>query len=75
MSTVDYKRELGALVDLIIQEEASDLHLSFGAHPLIRVSGTLIPLVKKPILNATDLDGFAKILMRDDQYEKFVQFN
>ena len=65
MSAVDYKRELGALIDLIIQEKASDLHLSFGAHPLIRVSGTLIPLVKKPILNAADLKGFAEVLMRD----------
>lgn len=75
MSAVDYKRELSALIELIIQEKASDLHLSFGAHPLIRVSGTLIPLVKKPILNETDLSGFAKILMREDQYKRFVQFH
>jgi len=75
MSAVDYKRELSALIELIIQEKASDLHLSFGAHPLIRVSGTLIPLVKKPILNETDLVGFAKILMREDQYKRFVGFN
>jgi len=75
MSAVDYKRELSALIELIIQEKASDLHLSFGAHPLIRVSGTLIPLVKKPILNENDLNGFAKILMRDDQYKRYVEFN
>ena len=75
MSAVDYKRELSALIELIIQEKASDLHLSFGAHPLIRVSGTLIPLVKKPILNEADLDGFAKILMRDDQYKRYLEFS
>ena len=68
---VDYKKELNTLVDLVLQEQASDLHLSVGSHPLIRVSGTLIPLVKKPILTESDLNGFIKVLMRDEQYKKF----
>lgn len=72
---VDYKRELNILIELILQEKASDLHLSVGAHPLIRVSGTLIPLVKKPILTNADVGAFAKILMRDDQYKKYEDFN
>jgi twitching motility protein PilT len=73
--SVDYKRELNALIGLIIQEGASDLHLSVGSHPLIRVSGTLIPLVKKPQLTNSDVNSFAKILMREDQYARYVQFN
>ncbi len=71
---VDYKRELNALIELILQEKASDLHLSVGAHPLIRVSGTLIPLVKKPILTDNDVNSFSKILMREDQYKRFIEF-
>jgi twitching motility protein PilT len=71
---VDYKRELNALIELIIQERASDLHLSVGAHPLIRVSGTLIPLLKKPILTDTDVGSFIKILMRVDQYERYRNY-
>jgi twitching motility protein PilT len=73
--SVDYKRELNALIGLIIQEEASDLHLSVGSHPLIRVSGTLIPMVKKPQLTNKDVDAFAKILMRTDQYDTYIKFN
>jgi len=73
--SVDYKRELNALIDLILQEKASDLHLSVGSHPLIRVSGTLIPLVKKPILTDGDVNEFAEILMRKDQYARYVQYN
>lgn len=69
--SVDYKRELGALIELILHEQASDLHFSVGAHPLIRVSGSLIPLLKKPILTDADVNAFAKILMRDDQYERY----
>ncbi len=72
---VDYKRELNSLIELILQEKASDLHFSVGAHPLIRVSGTLIPLVKKPILTDSDVNHFSKVLMREDQYARYIQFN
>ncbi len=71
---VDYKRELHSLIELIIQEKASDLHFSVEAHPLIRVSGSLIPLVKKPILTDSDVSGFAKTLMREDQYKRYLDF-
>ncbi len=69
---VDYKKELQLLVDLIVEEKASDIHLSVGAHPLIRVSGTLIPLVKKPILTESDVNAFAQVIMRTDQYDRYV---
>jgi twitching motility protein PilT len=72
---VDYKRELSAIIDLIIQEKASDLHFSVGTHPLIRVSGSLIPLVKKPILTESDVSGFSKVLMREDQYKRFSDYS
>jgi Tfp pilus assembly pilus retraction ATPase PilT len=56
---VDYKKELQLLIDILLEEKASDMHFSVGSHPLIRVSGTLIPLVKKPILTNTDVDAFS----------------
>jgi len=68
--SVDYKRELQALIDLLINEKASDMHFAVDSHPLIRVSGTLIPLVKKPILTEHDVSAFAKVMMRDDQFER-----
>jgi len=70
---VDYKRELQALIDLLLAESASDMHFSVGSHPLIRVSGSLIPLVKKPILTEADVAGFAKIIMRPDQFDRLVK--
>jgi len=74
MASADYKKELATIIEQIIEEKASDLHLSVGAHPLIRVSGTLIPLLKKPILNDLDLDSFVQLLMRPDQYARFQKF-
>lgn len=75
MTSIDYKKELDAIISLILDEKASDLHLSVESHPLIRVSGTLIPLLKKPVLNGADLDAFIKIMMRKDQYARYIDFN
>lgn len=60
---MDYKREIDDLVTLIIHEGASDLHLSGGRPPIIRVSGNLIPLLKKPVLNMTDMKGFMEVFL------------
>jgi twitching motility protein PilT len=72
---VDYKRELQGLIELIIREKASDLHLSVESHPLIRATGSLIPLVNKPILTESDVNSFAKVLMREDQYKRYLDYN
>jgi twitching motility protein PilT len=73
--SVDYKKELQLLIELIVAEKASDLHFSVGSHPRIRVAGSLIPLVKKPILTESDLASFLKILLREDQYKRYLEFN
>lgn len=71
MAGVDYRKELSALIDIVTSEGASDIHFSVGAHPTIRVTGSLIPLVKKPILTDEDVAGFAKVLMTTEQQESF----
>lgn len=68
--TVDYKKELNILIQTLITEQGSDLHFGFGNHPVVRISSSLIPLVRKPILNEADVIGFAKVLMRPNKYEE-----
>lgn len=75
MATVDYKKELGDLIDIIITENGSDIHLSVGQHPMVRVSGSLIPLVKKPILTDEDVAGFLRSLVSKEQYDHFLSAN
>lgn len=72
MASVDYKHELKDLLDVVVNESASDLHFSVGSHPVIRVSGNLIPLVKKPILTDQDVEGFGRVLLTKHKYEEFV---
>ncbi len=55
---MDYKKEIQDIIKLLVEENASDLHLSQGRPPVIRVAGGLIPLFKKAILSANDMQGF-----------------
>jgi twitching motility protein PilT len=68
---MDYKKEFEGLVDLIIKEGASDLHLSVGRTPIIRVSGNLIPLMKRPIISDVDMKGFLGLFLSSQNKEIF----
>ena len=67
----NYSEKLKQLLSLVIQEEASDLHLSVGHAPTFRITGNLIPLVKEKIISPEDAEGFASALMSDFQRKRF----
>jgi len=50
----DYQVELFELLEVVGKQNASDLHISVGRHPTLRIDGDLIPLVKKPIITPED---------------------
>ncbi|MDB5259761.1 MAG: twitching motility protein twitching motility protein PilT [Candidatus Taylorbacteria bacterium] len=54
---MEYKKLIEELITYVIQENASDLHLSEGRVPYVRTSGSLIPLAKKDVLSAEDMKG------------------
>lgn len=68
---IDYKTTLAELVKTVANEGASDLHLSEGRHPTIRVSGMLLPLVKHPALNKEDVAGLLNELLSEKNKESF----
>jgi twitching motility protein PilT len=69
----DSKKELEDLVMIVANEGASDLHLSEGSHPTVRVSGTLIPLLKKPVLTGADMMGILSALVTPANKEIFLK--
>jgi len=73
MSNVNYTKELEELMDIMLAENGSDVHFSVKAHPTIRVTNALIPLLKKPILTNEDADGFARVLLTGIQYKEFME--
>src|SRR3989344_8937523 len=62
---------LNELVEIVVKENASDLHLSEGRIPVIRVSGFLIPLTKMPKLSEEDVAGFLSIFLSPDEKKEF----
>jgi len=70
---MDYKKELNDLVETVVREGGSDLHLSAGMQPTIRVSGSLLPLVKKEKLTPEDTLGFISAMLKPEQKERFLK--
>jgi twitching motility protein PilT len=61
------------LLSAVISEGGSDLHLSVGSHPIIRVSGSLVPLVQEPILTAADTEAMLKEILPEGKWEGFMR--
>src|SRR3990167_4531795 len=54
------------------QNNASDIHLSPGNYPILRIDGRLIPLSNKKILDSEMLEGLVFVLLGDDKKTRFV---
>lgn len=70
---MDYSKELEDLVTTVIRENGSDLHLSVGRYPTLRVQGALIPLTKKAVLTPDVVRGLVFAMLekeRQDEFEK-----
>ncbi len=70
---MDYKKELEELVELVMKEGGSDIHLSEGMHPTIRVSGFLLPISRKPVLSKGDTMGFITELLNKENKDLFLK--
>lgn len=66
-------KEIEELLEITVREQASDLHLSVGRPPILRIAGRLIPLAKRRILTPEKTQELAFALMNDEQKEKFFR--
>ncbi|MDD5032752.1 MAG: PilT/PilU family type 4a pilus ATPase [Candidatus Pacebacteria bacterium] len=67
MPSIDYLKEINDLVTSVVESGGSDLHLSVGRHPTVRVSGTLVPLVKKPMMTPELIEGIVFSMIKESQ--------
>lgn len=70
---MDYRQELEELIGIVTREGASDLHLTVGRPPTIRVTGDLIPLVKKPPLRPEDALGLISEVLSPENKDVFLK--
>lgn len=57
----------------VAEVNASDLHVSAGARPVLRIAGQLIPLSQKPVLSQKDTAGLAEVMLGKDRFQEFLQ--
>ena len=69
---MDYLTYLKKLLDIAVKEEASDLDISVGHTPNIRITGQLVPLSQEKIIEPKDSEGLAFALMTEVQKKKFL---
>lgn len=76
---MDYQKTLDELIEIVVREGGSDLHLGAGRIPAIRVSGTLSFLVKYQPFTQDDMLGLLSCLIKDktrlEEFKKNQEFD
>ncbi len=70
---MDYFQKLKDLLLTAARQNASDLHLAVGMHPILRIDGVLIPLQKEMILTPEIVKGLVFALLTPEQKEIFLR--
>lgn len=66
-----YKEKLSALIEKLIAQGASDMHLGAGIQPVMRVSGALAPLLSEPVLTPQDMRGYLGEMLPQERLKRF----
>jgi len=71
---IDYKQKMIDLMETALKQGASDLHIAVGRHPVLRINGSLIPLVKEPVLTPEMTESLIKTILTDQQKEDVLRY-
>jgi twitching motility protein PilT len=69
---MNYEVELDDLMMTLVKEAGSDLHLTVGSFPNVRISGELIPLTRKKELSGEDTIGLLRQMVGEKVFTNFV---
>lgn len=69
---MDYKKQLEEFIEEVIRQNGSDLHISEGRKPTIRVDGDLIPLAKYDLITAEMAEGLLGVMI-NEQFQKIFE--
>ncbi len=70
---MNYSEKLKELLAITIEQKASDLHISANHPPILRITGKLVPLIKRKKFLPEDTKGLAFALMKEDQQQRFMK--
>lgn len=66
-------KRLEELLDIVVNQGGSDLHIFAGGSPMVRVSGTLISLTKYPAFTAEETEMMLKSVVPVDRWDSFLK--
>ncbi|MFH1968214.1 MAG: type IV pilus twitching motility protein PilT [bacterium] len=69
---MEYLPYLKKLLDITIEQEASDLDISVGHAPNIRITGQLVPLSREKAITAKESEGIAYAMMSEFQQKRLL---
>ena len=76
---MDYRELILEMLTYTASQKASDLHLSPGNYPTLRLSGRLVPIKKYPILEPETLNGIVEAVLGERKsrfsVEKEIDFS
>jgi twitching motility protein PilT len=70
---MEYVQYVKKLLGVVVAQEASDLDISVGHVPNIRITGQLVPLTQEKIVTPKDSEGMAFAIMSELQRKKFLE--
>ncbi|MFH1178642.1 MAG: PilT/PilU family type 4a pilus ATPase [bacterium] len=65
-------KRFGELLDIVVAEGGSDLHIYAGGSPVLRVSGALVPLSKFKALTNEETEIMLKSIVPENRWNSFI---
>lgn len=70
---MNYLPILEDLLETVLVQRASDLHISSGHPPVMRIGRMLVPLVRREVFTAEDTKGIAFSILNESQRDRFMR--
>ena len=70
MGTLHPEQRIKNLLRMLAQQNGSDLHLTVGRFPTIRIDGALFPLKEEQILSPSDTKELAEVIFSERHKKK-----
>lgn len=61
------------MLSAVVKQNASDLHISVGRHPTMRIDGALMPILQHDIITPDIAAAFVHTILNEEQQERFMK--
>src|ERR1700712_3884754 len=72
LTELEPKQDLDELLTALVKLGGSDLHITAGIAPCMRVNGALEPVPGRAKLLPADTEAFMRAILTDTQWERFL---